>query len=201
MSEVHIWPTLAGVVALTPDSFGFSHCSTRAEIDKLRADLQNGVPMAQAVGFSGSYCSFGSLVRVESKQGSPTIFVVARDFLGKAKEDFTFQKQADREAFFETLLGFLGPNWRVEEAPRGGCAALLLPIGLFLIGFLGLVCGGIVAFVPPKAPPDPNAAPPPSTEVVLILTGFNLLIVIGAVLWFVIARISSKTIWETIRKK
>ena len=54
MTEVHIWPTLAGVVALTPDAFGFSFCGTGAEIAQLRADLEAGKPMGQAVGFSGA---------------------------------------------------------------------------------------------------------------------------------------------------
>src|SRR2546430_2521828 len=129
MSEVHIWPTLVGVVALTPDAFGFSFCAYSQEIAKLRADLEAGVPMGQAVGFSGSSCGFNDLVRVESKQNSPTIVVVAREFLGKAKEDFTFKRQADREAFYETLLHLLGPGWKCEEASRGSCLLLLLPIG------------------------------------------------------------------------
>lgn len=201
MPNVFVWRTLTGVVALTDDSFGFSYCADQAEIDKFRSDLQSGVPMAQAVGFSGSSCGLGSLVRVESKQNSPTVFVVGRDFLGKSKEDFTFRHQSDREAFFEALLPLLGPNWRVEEATRGGCGALILPIGLFLFGFLGLLCGGIVAFAPGKTPPDPAAAPPPSTEVMLILMGFNVLAVVAAVIWLVIARKMSKIVWETIRKK
>src|SRR3954468_16623045 len=39
MTEVHVWRTLVGVVALTPEAFGFSFCANEAEWEKLRQDL------------------------------------------------------------------------------------------------------------------------------------------------------------------
>jgi hypothetical protein len=201
MPEVHIWHTLAGVVALTPEGFGFSFCSNEAEIAKLRADLQAGVPMSQAVGFSGSHCSFQSLVRVESKENSPTVFVVARDFLGKAKEDFTFQRHADREAFLATLLELLGPGWRFEQAKRGGFGTLVLPIIAFLFGLSGILCSGCLLAAPSKAAADPKATPPPSAEVLWIMIGLNAVVLLGGLVWFLVARQMGKTVWETIRKK
>jgi hypothetical protein len=201
MPEIYSWPTLAGVVVLTPDGFGFSYCGTEAELAKLGRDLAAGVPLTQAVGFSGSSCGFVSLVRVESKENSPTVYVVGRDFLGKAKEDFTFQNQADRDAFFRTLLKLLGPGWHVRRAARGGVGNLIGPIFVFLFGFLGLLCGGFLLLVPPKTPADPKAATsPPPDDVLWILLGINILVVLAGIAWFVVARKMGKAVWETVGK-
>jgi hypothetical protein len=197
MPEVHIWPTLVGVVAVTPDAFGFSFCGTAAEKAKLRADLESGVPMAQAVGFSGSHCSLAKLVRVESKVGSPTIFVVARDPLGKSKEDFTFMQNADREAFYETALHLLGPGWKCEEASRGSCLLTLLPIGGALFGLFNIFCGALLLSVPPNPNPKPGVQPMPE-GVMWGIIGFGLvmtLVCVAATFW---ARKIGRTTWETI---
>ncbi len=196
MFEVHIWRTLAGVVALTPNGFGFSFCGSEAEISKLRSDLQAGVPMGQAVGFSGSACGFNDLVRVESKEGSPTIVVVAREFLGKAKEDFTFREQADREAFYETLLNLLGPDWMCEQAVRGSCLLTLLPIGGILFGLLNLFCGGLLLTVPTK----PGVEPMP-IAVTWGVIGFGLAVTGVCVLGLFWLRKVGRSSWETICKR
>ena len=197
MSEVHIWPTLVGVVALTPDAFGFSFCANATEIGKLRADLEAGVQMGQAVGFSGSSCGFQDLVRVESKQGSPTIVVVGREFLGKAKEDFTFRRQADREAFYETLLQLLGPRWKCEEATRGSCILMLLPIGVVLFGLFNMFCGGMLLSLPPNPNPKPGVEPMP-VGVMWGIAAFGLLVAGLGVAGFFWARKLGSTTWETI---
>jgi hypothetical protein len=197
MAEVHIWPTLVGVVALTPDAFGFSFCANSAEIAKLQADLEAGVPMGQAVGFSGSACGFKNLVRVESRTGSPTIVVVAREFLGKAKEDFTFKRQADREAFYETLLQLLGSGWKCEQASRGSCILMLLPIGGVLFGLFNILCGGMLLLVPPSANPKPGVTPMPE-GVMWGFMGFGLLVAVACAAGFFWARKAGRTTWETI---
>ena len=188
MPEVHIWPTLAGVVALTPNAFGFSFCGTSAEIGKLRANLEAGVPMSQAVGFSGSSCTFADLIRVESKQGSPTIVVVAREFLGKAKEDFTFKRQADREAFYETLLQMLGPRWKCEEAARGSCFLMVLPIAGVLFGLFNVFCGGMLLSLPPNPNPKPGVTPMPDGAMWGILAFGVLVTALGVAGFFFVRK-------------
>ena len=202
MTEVHIWPTLVGYVALTPDAFGFAFCANSGEVAKLRADLEAGVPMAQAVGFSGSSCGLANLVRVQSQRGSPTIIVVARDFLGKAKEDFTFKNQSSRDEFFDTLLRLLGPDWKCELAPASSCIALLLLIGGGVFGLLSMACGGLMLSAPPPEP-KPGVTPMP----VAAMFGFivvGMAVVAGCALGFVKTLKSSKTAktnWETISKR
>jgi hypothetical protein len=201
MTEVHIWPTLAGVVALTPDAFGFSFCATNAEMEKLRADLKAGVPMAQAVGFSGSACSFDRLVRVESRRGSPTIFVVGRDFLGKAKEDFTFRNQADRDHFFETLLHLLGPSWKWDLVPTSNCLVLMLLTGGALFGLFNIACGGLLLSVP--VTPKPGVTPMPE-GVMWGFIGFGLVVAaacVAGVFWVLKAGKTGKSNWEAISKR
>lgn len=194
MGAVHIWPTLAGVVALTP---AVSYWANDGEIGKLRADLESGVAMAQAVGFSGSSCNFNSLVRVESKKGSPTIFVVARDFLGKAKEDFTFKSQADRDAFYQTFVRLLGPNWHCQQTPRSNRMILLLTLAGAVFGLLTLLCTGILLAAPPDPARNPGVQPMPAGAA-WALMGFGLLVTAACVAWFFWARKAGGTIWETI---
>lgn len=195
MLEVHIWPTLAGVVALTPDEFGFSFCANKAEVDKLRADLQAGVPMARTVGFSGSSCLLRDLVRVESKRGSPTILVVAREFLGKATEDFTFQKQGDRQEFYDTLLHLLGPTWKCENVLRRRGPSLLLLIAGLVLGALLLSCGGLLVLLPPSPDQQKGGASVTGAEVGMM--GIGLLLTAGcvaAMLW------AGTATWQIIRE-
>ena len=197
MPEIHIWRTLAGVMALTPEAIGFSFCATPAETAKLRADLESGVPMGQAVGFSGSFCSLEKLVRVESKEHSPTVYVVARDFLGKAKEDFTFRNQAHREEFYETLLQLLGPSWKCEQTSRGSCLLLLLPIGGVLFGLFNIFCGGMMLSLPPDPNPKPGVTPMPVAGMVAFIV-FGLVIAVASVAGFWWIRKVGNTTWETI---
>jgi hypothetical protein len=202
MPEVHIWRTLTGVVALTPEGFGFSFCANQSEIAKLRSDLESGVPMAQAVGFSGSHCGFGSLVRVEAREKSPTIIVVARDFLGKAKEDFTFRNLADREAFYEKLLEFLGPAWQWQQTSHGSWVLLIAPAFCFLVSVFCVACGGLLIATPRNPVPKPDAQGPPLPDwVPFVMVGVSLMLAALCVLWFFKSRGGRGTIYETICKR
>jgi hypothetical protein len=195
--EVQIWPTLVGVVALTPEAFGFSYSTSSADIGKLRADLEAGVPMAKAVGFSGSCCSLSALHRVESRENSPTVVVVARDFLGKSKEDFTFRKLADRQRFYEALLRFLGPRWQCSHATRGSCVLMLLPIAGMLFGVFNMLCGGLLLALPPNPNPKPGVEPMPPAAMWGIMA-FGLIVTAACIGGFFWARKLGRTTWETI---
>jgi hypothetical protein len=195
MPEVHIWPTLAGVVALTPEAFGFSYCGSGAETNKLRADLETGMPMAKAVGFSGSCCGFSTLVRVEFKENSSTVVVVAREFLGKAKEDFTFRRPGDRDAFYETLLRYLGPEWKCEQRTRGSCMLMLLPGVGILFGVFNILCG--VLSVPPNPNPKPGVEPMP-IGVMWDILAFGVIVTalcVAGLIWF---RKLGRTHWRIL---
>ena len=144
-------------------------------------------------------CGYGALVRVESRAGSPTIVLVAREFLGKAKEDFTFKRQADREAFYETLLHFLGPGWTCKRVSRSHWLLSLLILGV-LFGLLNICCGGIVLLVPPSQEPKPGVEPMPEF-VKWGIVAFGIIVTSLCVFGFLWLRKLGARTWETICKQ
>ncbi len=193
MGAIQNWRTLAGVVVLTPTDLGFSFCTSDAEIGKLCNDLESGVPMATAVGFSGSACSLKGLIRVESKKGSPTISVVARDFLGKAKEDFTFRTQSDREAFFQTLLPLLGPKWHCRDTTKDYRALIGATLGGAALAILAIIWSGISLLS--TANPPQNHIPAGVTWMVI---GFLIIVTAACLAAHFWARKAATMPWETI---
>ena len=153
--------------------------------------------MPHAVGFSGSHCGFGALVRVESKQGSPTVYVVAKGFLGKDREDFTFKRQADRDAFFQTVQQLLGSGWH-RHTTRGSWILKLASISGILLGLLFSSCGGMMLSIPTPEP-KPGVTPMPTWGMFAILA-LGLIVTTACVAAFLWARKSGGAAWEIISR-
>jgi hypothetical protein len=200
MIPVHIQKTTFGAVALTPTDFGFSFCATKEEMDSFQANLEAGMPMGQAVGFSGNGCRLSDIVRVQAKTGSSVMRVVAREFLGKAKEDFNFRTAGSREACMKALLQYLGPDWEIEQKKHSNIVLILVSVLGVVFGLFNVCCGGILLSAPPKPNPKPGETPPPP-EVVWGFLIFGVLVAVACIAaLFILPRIAGST-WETIKRR
>lgn len=190
MARIGVWKTLAGAAFVTPDAIGFGFYNAD-ELGKLQADLEAGLSVNKAAGFSGSIYPLRVLKSVEVQEKSKRVIVRYRDLLLTEHDDFNFTTVAACKEFCEVLLENLGPDWQRQLVAHRSRLALIILTPTALAGLLSLALSIMVLISGPPAP-RPGAPEPVSREShamgSLMCVGISLvpLALGGFGLWFAI---------------
>ena len=188
MARVGVWKTLAGAAFVTPDAIGFGFYSDD-QLAQLQADLESGLPVNKAAGFSGSVYPLHSLRRVHIHERRNRVVVEFTDLLLPGQDDLNFTSPGACREFCEVLLDNLGPSWRRGLFPRRSWILILLSLGMVLVGGC-FVAVAISLFFPGPAPAGQAQPRDPSPSAGFICGSPSLLVVAAGafLLWYAFMR-------------
>lgn len=181
MARVGVWKVqngaLHGALFVTPDAVGFGYYSDD-QFAQLHADLEDGVSVGKAAGFSGNVYPLAKLRSVEIKPNGRHIFVRFRDFLGGGKDDYTFKTAAACEEFCEVLLDNLGPGWQRGPMPKPSfwLMAILVFAIVITLFFVAVSIGLMFTRPGPQMTPE-NAAG--AVQAGMVCGGVSLVVAIA----------------------
>lgn len=202
MNDVHVWRTLTGVLALTPEGIGCSTSSTAESCEQIQADLEARVRMSERIGFFGGSYSLEKLIALESPVESRTVYFEASVETGRICFDLTFERIADRNEFIGRIMQLLGDGWKLERSAKKGLLLWVLPTLSMIIGILAVFYSGVRYFFSMMSRHNARPADPPTPEdVARFGFGFGIAMIVFAVVVAICREVSGGMQWERICRR